>query len=359
MISLLETTIAAIIALGVLIFVHELGHFLVAKLMGVGVHTFSLGFGKKLLGRRFGETQYQLSAFPLGGYVKLVGESDTEFVSDQNLPRSFAAKSPLRRIAIVAAGPVFNLLFAYLLLVAIFLIGLPVLAPQIGSVLKDKPAAQAGLLAGDVIVAVNGTAVDRWNAFAEMVAASKGKPLSLEVARGSQHLSFRVIPAYMESKNLFGETITTPAIGVTYSGKTFKERLGPLAAVRKGTEKTIYMTSLMWQSLVKLAQGSIPFSNVGGPIMIVKLAGDKAAEGIVNYLAFLALFSINLGVLNLLPIPVLDGGHIFYFLLELLFRRPVNVRVRNISQKVGMAALLSLMVIAFYNDVLKYVLHLR
>jgi regulator of sigma E protease len=346
--------LSAIVVLGILIFVHELGHFIFAKLFGVGVEKFSLGFGPKLVGRKIGETEYQVSAFPLGGYVKMVGEGDDAELSDEEKARSFAEKPPFRRIAIVVAGPMFNLLFAMLIYITIFMIGVPVPTAKIGDVLKDKPAAHAGLKPNDVVIAINGKQVNQWEDFALVVAESKGGPVDLQVRRGAEVIPIHVVPESHTVKNLFGESVTSPVIGVTSSGETFTERLGPIDAIFKGSVQTWFYIKLTLLSLVKIIERVVSFDTLGGPIMIAVLSGQQAAAGAVNFFAFMALLSINLGVLNLLPIPVLDGGHLFFYLYELIFKKPFSMKTREIAQQVGLALLVSLMFFATYNDIARY-----
>jgi regulator of sigma E protease len=348
--------LSAIVVLGVLIFVHELGHFIFAKLFGVGVEKFSLGFGPKLIGRRLGETEYLISAFPLGGYVKMVGEMDASEVPEEELGRSFAAKPPLQRLVIVAAGPIFNLVFAYLVFILLYMVGVPAVTTKVGEVVRDKPAARAGLKTDDVITAINGKSVTRWDDFARVVAASKGRPVDLVVTRGGATLSFRISPESRTAKNLFGETVTTPVIGVVAAGETVTDRFPPHIAFLKGSAQTWTVIKVTVLSLVKLVERAIPLGTVGGPIMIAKMAGEQAQAGGVSFLAFMALLSINLGVLNLLPVPILDGGHIFFYSWELVFRRPVSLRSREIAQQIGLALLIGLMALAFYNDIARYFL---
>jgi regulator of sigma E protease len=350
------TIVSAIIVLGVLIFVHELGHFIFAKLFKVGVEKFSLGFGPKLVGKKIGETEYIVSAFPLGGYVKMVGENAEGELSPEDTARSFAAKPPLQRIAIVAAGPVFNLLFAYLVFIVVFLIGVPSATTRIGEVTEGKPAARAGIKGGDLVTSINGRQVSRWDDFARAIVESKGKPVVVQVLRGTTPLSFSILPESRTAKNLFGETVTSPVIGVVAAGETVIDRFGPGEAFVKGSLQTFNVIGLTVLSLVKLVERAIPLDTIGGPIMIVKMAGQQAAAGGVSYLAFMALLSVNLGVLNLLPVPILDGGHLFFYFWELLFRKPVSMKAREIAQQVGLVLLIALMVLAFYNDIARYVL---
>jgi regulator of sigma E protease len=369
----------AIIVLGILIFVHELGHFLLAKMLGVSVEKFSLGFGPKLFGKKIGETEYLLSAFPLGGYVKMFGEGG--FIEggeqdprpeDENAPtdetadpvlreltedekaRSFSHKPVLARIAIVMAGPVFNLVFAWFIFIILCMMGVPTVTTKIGEALKDKPAAKAGMLKDDVITAINNKPIKRWDQIAEGVAASKGAALTLSVKRSEQVLTFTITPEPRISKNLFGEQINGYAIGVASAGEVVTEHFNPFQAVIKGTEQTWKVIDLTFMSLVKMVQRVVPMDSVGGPIMIAKMAGEQASAGIAPFLAFMALLSVNLGVLNLLPVPVLDGGHLLFFFCELVFRRPVPQKIREYAQQVGMVLLLGLMVLAFYNDIIRY-----
>ena len=350
------TLLSAIVVLGVLIFVHELGHFFFAKLFKVGVEKFSLGFGPKLIGKKIGETEYLVSAFPLGGYVKMVGESTEGELCPDDQARSFAAKPPLQRIAIVAAGPVFNLLFAYVIFIAVFLIGVPSATTRIGEVVAGKPAASAGIKGGDLVTSINGKPVSRWDEFAKTIAESKGAPLAIQVQRSATTLSFTIVPENRTAKNIFGEAVTSPIIGVVAAGDTVVDRFGPGEAFVKGSFQTLNVIELTVLSLVKLVERAIPLETIGGPIMIAKMAGQQAAAGGVSYLAFMALLSINLGVLNLLPVPILDGGHLFFYFWELVFRKPVSMKTREIAQQVGLVLLIALMVLAFYNDITRYFL---
>ncbi|HIJ82495.1 MAG TPA: RIP metalloprotease RseP [Desulfuromonadales bacterium] len=368
-----------IVALGPLIFVHELGHFLLAKFFGVRVEKFSLGFGPKLFGRKFGETEYLLSAFPLGGYVKMFGEGgyieggevhttdgvdnvpadelplDTlREMTDEEKSRSFAHKPVHARICIVMAGPLFNLLFAWIIFILLCMTGVPAVTTKIGEAIKDKPAARAGIQKGDEIVAINGNPITRWEQIAEGVAASNGLPLTLTVKRESRNLSFAITPEPRVVKNIFGEKINSYAVGVASAGELMTEYFGPVQAVTKGTEQTWKVIELTGMSLVKMAQRIVPMDSVGGPIMIADMAGKMAESGGASFMAFIALISINLGILNLLPVPVLDGGHLLFFFVELIFRRPVPLKIREYGQQIGMAMLLGLMVLAFYNDIFRY-----
>ena len=351
---MLLAILSTIVVLGALIFVHELGHFIFAKLFNVGVEKFSLGFGPKLIGKKIGETEYLISSFPIGGYVKMIGEGAEGELSPEDKVRSFAEKPPLQRIAIVVAGPLFNLIFACLIFIVIYMVGVPTVTARIGEVVEGKPAARAGIKGGDRITSVNGKPVSRWEDFAKVIAESKGQRLTIQVMRGVTPISFSVVPESRTGKNLFGENVTSPMIGVVSSGETVIERVGPLDAAVKGISQTWIYIKLTVLSLVKIIEQAVSAETIGGPIMIAVLSGQQAAAGAVSFFAFMALLSINLGVLNLLPIPILDGGHLFFYLYEVIFRKPVSQKVKEVAQQIGLVLLISLMFFATYNDISRY-----
>ena len=350
--NLLYSIIAAVVGLGVLIVFHEFGHFLLAKLSGVGVLTFSVGFGPKLWVKKKGETEYALSAFPLGGYVKMVGEDPDEEVKAVDLERSFAHKSLLKRTAIVAAGPGFNLLLAVFLLMIVFLFyGVPVLSNLIGAVEPESPAAQAGLQKGDRIVAVGGQAVMAWDDLSSKIKQSAGRPLDLRVQRSGEQLAMTVQPRKREVKNIFGELKEDWMIGI--GSQVSIEKGDPGLAISKAFVQTYEYSKLTLIGLYKMITREVSPRNLGGPILIAQMAGQQAQEGIGSFLAFLAVLSINLGVLNLLPVPVLDGGHLFFFAVEAIIGRPVSIKYREKAQQVGIFLLLLLMIFAFANDIFR------
>lgn len=350
--NLLYSILAAVVGLGVLIVFHEFGHFLFAKLSGVGVLTFSVGFGPKLWVKKKGETEYALSAFPLGGYVKMVGEDPEEEVKAVDLERSFAHKSLLKRTAIVAAGPGFNLLLAVFLLMVVFLFyGVPVLSNLVGAVEPDSPAAQAGIQKGDRIVAVDGQAVTAWDDLSSAIKQSGGQPLALRVQRSGKEMAMTVQPRKREVKNIFGELKEDWMIGI--GSQVSIEKGDPGLAVSKAFIQTYEYSKLTLIGLYKMITREVSPRNLGGPILIAQMAGQQAQEGIGSFLAFLAVLSINLGVLNLLPVPVLDGGHLFFFAVEAIIGRPVSLKYREKAQQVGIFLLLLLMIFAFANDIFR------
>ena len=343
--------VSVVVLLGVLIFIHELGHFLMAKRAGVGVLKFSLGFGPRIAGRKIGETEYLLSLFPLGGYVKLLGESPGEELSEEDAKRSFLRQSVWKRILIVAAGPLFNVLLALVIFTGVNMIGLPVLTPEIGSLQEGSAAMEAGLKAGDRIVAMDGNAVTKWDEISEIVTAGKDKPLRISARRDSATLEFTVTPRPMKSRNLFGEEIDSFKIGISPSGHTVVERRNPLSAFGAGIRQTWIISKLTVVSLVKMIQGVVSPKTLGGPILIAQMAGAQAQEGVVQFLLFMALLSINLAVLNVLPIPVLDGGHLLFYGIELVTGREINIRWREMAQQVGFVLLILLMIFVFMMDI--------
>jgi len=354
---MLTSIVAAVIVLGLLILFHELGHFFVAKRVGVGVTKFSIGFGPVIFGRRVGRTEYALSAIPLGGFVKMVGEDPEEELSEADRAIAFQTQPLWKRAAIVLAGPAANLVFAFVafsLVAAIYGARVPSELAKVGGVIPNMPAAAAGLQAGDVILAVGDTPVEKWDKLAESTRASGSKPVALTLQRGETRVQVTLTPEERPDKNLFGETLGTAyVIGIERGFD--QEDVGIVTAIVTGAEQTAWWVQTLLMSIVKLLQGRIPTKEIGGPILIAQAAGEQARMGLEYLLHFMAVISINLGVLNLLPIPVLDGGHLLFFTLEAVMRRPLDLRHREIAQQVGLVVLLSLMVFAFYNDIARVI----
>jgi len=348
----MNSLFAFIIVLGILIFFHEFGHFIVARLFGVGVEKFSLGFGPRILGRKVGITDYRISAIPLGGYVKMVGEEPDAELEPEQVPISFTHKPVWQRILIVAAGPFFNVLLAALIFFLLFVsVGSYVLQPTVGEVGEATPAQKAGIQAGDRIAAINGQFVESWDDMAQVISESKGGPLRIVLEREGERIEVAVTPQLTETTNLFGEEISRYVIGITAAGDVVTRKLGLLEAFGQSFVQTWRVTELTVVSVVKIFQGAVSTKTLGGPIMIAQMAGQQAREGLTNLAFFTALISINLAILNILPIPVLDGGHLLFFMIEAVIGRPVNIRVREVAQQAGIFLLLLLMVYVFYNDI--------
>lgn len=345
-----------LVVLGILIFVHEFGHFIVARRLGVGVTKFSFGFGPKLAGIRRGETEYLVSAIPLGGYVKLVGENEGDEVSPGDREKAFYRKPVWVKMAVVAAGPVGNLLFAFLVFWVVFLGGVPTLTPKIGDVMPDTPAARAGLKAGDLVVRVGEKKIATWEELAAGIQASgAGKELPLTVRRGEKELRVTVLPEIREGRTIFGEKVDGPKIGVVASNEIIQRRINPVAAFGRAGEETGRIIHLTVLTVVKLVMRVIPSNTLGGPLLIAQIAGDQARQGVSPFVYFLGLLSVNLGILNLLPIPILDGGHLLFFSIEALRRKPLTPQARMMAQQVGLAVILMLTALVFYNDIARLI----
>ena len=430
--------------LAALIFVHELGHFLVARKVGVVVEKFSLGFGPKIFSFTQGGTEYLLCWIPLGGYVKMKGEEVGEESTDEK--GSFSAAPVLDRLAIAFAGPLFNILFAIAIYYCVYLVGVPALSPTVGIVKEESPALAAGLQTGDRILAIGDEKILYWEQLQKIVHVSPGRSLDFQVERSSgsivhvpitpiseqitdlfgdkenvgligitplvrniiyvkegtpadragiqegdillmvddttifgwgdlkeaaidkpgQALAFRILrdgteilttltPEAKIVKDLKGKSIEIGMLGIGMAGEMVKEKYGIFGAFKRAVDETRRLVYLIAVSIKKMIMGSIPADSIGGPILIFQIYGEQAEQGFNQLIRLTALLSINLGLINLLPIPILDGGHIFFFLVELLKGKPISEKNRERAQQVGLFMLLSLMVFAFYNDIMRII----
>jgi regulator of sigma E protease len=435
------TLIAGIVMLGILVFVHEFGHFCVAKLAGVKVLKFSLGFGPRLVSRQWGETEYMICAIPLGGYVQMLGEGGGEGgagaeLTPEERQRSFADKPVLHRTAIVAAGPLMNLLLPFLILPVAYMVGvqLPAFLESpacIGHVVADSEGYAAGFLAGDCIVAINDEKVDTWTDTSRTLISHAGSPLVFTLARGETTAEVTLTPkdggleglqslgllprqealvgatspgmpatsAGMQAGDRIVAIDDTPVtswydlkkmiqssggnpqtftverdgqvlhlsikpvrqetdgddylVGIVPHQESVYKRFGLFEAVRAGADRTVELVELTLVFIQKLFAGHVSSKNIGGPITVVQIAGQAAQTDLASILTILAFLSIQLGILNLFPIPILDGGHLFFNLFEIVLRRPLSMRVREIAQQVGLVLLILLMLLAFYNDIVR------
>jgi regulator of sigma E protease len=421
------TLIYFLIVIGILVFVHEFGHFIMAKRAGVRVEKFSLGMGPKIWGYKKGDTEYVLSALPLGGYVKMAGENPDE--EPTGAPDEFQSKTVWQRAKIAATGPLTNIVLAFLIMPLVFMVGTYSEGPaKVGFVEKGSPAELAGFQAGDVVEEINGRsindwtkalsliavnpgtdvtvmidrggekkaltlrpesatelkigmsglipdmpaeigklkpgfpaekagikaqdkilAVDRqtiyhWNQFSTLVKDSKGKTLTLEIAREGKRLAVSVTPVQDSGRYVIG---VEPAMHLVFKKYGFFESL------RLGFDKTLEAIDLTFITLKKLLTFSLSIKTLGGPVMIAQMSGQAASAGLSSFLSLLAMISISLGILNLLPIPVLDGGLILFLVIEAVRKKPVSRKVMEVSQSIGAAVLITLIAVVSYNDIVR------
>ena len=351
---MITTIWAFLLVLSGLILVHELGHFLVARGLGIRVLKFSIGFGNRLFGIVRNGTDYCVSALPLGGFVKMLGESPNEMVDPEDIKVSFSHRPVWQRALVVAAGPFSNFLFAWVIFFFILLIyGNPVLLPVIGEVNPGSPAMEAGIRPGDKIIEINGNPITSWDEVAHAIRTYGHRPLAITIHRDGRELDVVVTPRVNTVKNMFGEEVKAPLIGVTAAGNLRIEKIGLISGVIMAFERTWDLIVLTVKGFIKIFERAVPLSSLGGPILIAQMAGQQAELGLLNLFYFMALLSINLGFLNLLPIPVLDGGHLLFFAFEAIKGSPLNPRQMEYAQKAGFVILGLLMFIVFYNDIMR------
>lgn len=357
------SALLAALLFGVLIFVHELGHFVFAKLSNVKVLKFSLGFGPRVFGRKIGETEYMVSALPLGGYVKMYGEDIGDEVEIKDFERSFKAQKLWKKAMIVLAGPLFNILLTFGLYTSLLAVGIEVpvpdlknLMPIVDEVDPAYPAAAAGIQKGDKIVRIDDTEINTWIDIINVVGMNPGKSLGFMVQRGSELRKFTIAPLAVQQTDKSGKTISIGRIGIRKTGRglyTIVESSSFLDAPGQGAYATYKMGTVIFDSLWMTLSGEISFKNLGGPISIFTESSKAASAGAITYFLFMALVSVNLGVLNILPIPVLDGGHLLFMAVEAVRGKPVSDTAIAISQRIGIALLLALMALVMYNDMFR------
>ncbi|HIO96034.1 MAG TPA: RIP metalloprotease RseP [Campylobacterales bacterium] len=349
----------SLIVLSFLIFFHELGHFLMARFFGVRVDVFSIGFGKKILTKQIGETQWSLSAIPLGGYVKMKGQDDSDPKAISHDHDSYTSKRPWQKIIILLAGPFANFFVAFMLYFGASQIGTHLsplfnyshyIPATIGNFSEDSPAKTSNMQVGDVILTINNIPISSWEEVGETIQKFDGT-LQFLVLRDQQRLYFDVTPTIKLQKNRFGEELQRKLIGIAPKAPEQKLSFTPLEGITFAWNETLHASSLIFQSVQKLVSGAVDSDQLGGIISIVDITSKASESGILALLFFTALISVNLGVLNLLPIPALDGGHIVFNLYEMISGKAPNKEVMYRLTLVGWGLLLSLMLLGLYNDI--------
>lgn len=339
-----------ILSLGVLILVHEWGHFILARINGIFVDEFSIGFGPKIIAKKWGSTLYKICLLPLGGYVKMKGESPEEQTEDViNAPDSFAAKTVPQRLSVVLAGPMMNIIMCFLLLPAALMVGVHEMSMEdgpavVGHVVPGGPADVAGIVAGDKIVALQTKPITGWNNFVESVQKQGWLPLALRLQRNNETVNTILISQYDASAHRH-------MIGIQRGDiPTELKRYAPMQAIKMGFEEGVGLTKMTFSILGRLFTGDLSYKSLSGPLGIAKASSVVAKKGVGDFLHFLAFLSLQLGILNLLPIPVLDGGHVVFMAIEAVRRRPLSAKFRGMAQMVGVVLLLTLMLAVTIND---------
>jgi len=341
----------ALIVLSVIVFFHELGHFTVARLMGVRVDVFSIGFGKKIYSKMIGQTEWSVSIIPLGGYVKMKGQDDTDPTKISYDEDSYNSKKPWQRILILVAGPFANFLFAFILYMIIANIGVPKLLPIVGKVGADTPAMSAKLQKDDKILSVNGTKILYWEEIGKNINSIKNGDIDLIIERSHREIELILTPKIIEDKNIFEEPIKRRIIGISPSGDSVEVVFGFIGGVVYAWNETKKASVLIFTSVEKLLTGAVSTDKLGGVITIVDVTSKASSAGILSLLFFSALISVNLGVLNLFPIPALDGGHIMFNVYEIIRGKAPSDNALYYMTVAGWVMLFGLMFLGLYNDI--------
>lgn len=345
-------TLISLLILGLLILVHEAGHFVVARRVGVRILRFSIGFGPRVFTWKRGETEYTLSLIPLGGYVKMAGEHHSERTHQ---PGEYLAQPIGTRAAIVFAGPFVNYLLAVLTLWVVFVAGFPELRPVVGRLIEDMPAQAAQIQEGDEIVAIGEEAVRTWEEMTAIIHRSTQIPLRLHVVREGRERTITVVPQTKETKDLYGRPQTIGQIGIAPSGAVTMTRVGPLTAIGRTFAKQGEWCASMGLALWSIISGRITMKeSLTGPIGIIILTSEAVYLGFTTLLYLVSLFSLSLAIFNVLPIPILDGGHLLFLGLEQLRGTPVSVTVQERAAQLSLVALTSLIILVCVNDIQRF-----
>jgi len=349
--------IIALLALSALVFFHELGHFSAARFFGVKVERFSIGFGKVLYKKEWAGTEWAFAPILLGGYVKMKGQDDTNPLAKNSDPDSYNSKKPWQRIIILLAGPLANIVLAFFIYLIVAINGAPInsatdfITPVVGKVMPNTPAQKANLQENDKIIEINGVKIKYWYELKEQIQLQK-PPINLTIIRDGKTINVTLIPKIEDKTNEFNETIKRKFIGIAPKIPDVKAvHFNFLEAINYAFYETKKATFMITKGVQKISTGEVDSKNIGGAITIFDLLIKFAKEGYLYLLFIMALLSVNLGVLNLLPIPALDGGHIMFNLYEMVTKKEPSERVLYTLTLMGWFFLISLMVFGMYNDV--------
>lgn len=353
-----------LVALTVIVFIHELGHFLVARWCGVDVEAFSIGFGREIFGwnDRHG-TRWKVGWIPLGGYVRFRGDANAASMPDAEAlerakqePGNFHGKAVWQRALVVAAGPAANFILAIAIFAGAFMvIGKPVIEPRVDEVLAGSAAAQAGIRSGDVILSVDGGAITDFSDLQQAVMSRAGEPLAVVISRNGERRELTVTPQLREEPDNFGGKIRIGLLGVKRDpmGPIRYERMGPVRALEAGVQRTWFIVHATFSYIGKLFTGRESPDQLGGPIAMAKAAGDAASIGFSQFVAVIAFLSVSIGLLNLFPIPMLDGGHLVYYAVEAVRGRPLGETAQEWGFRIGFSLVIMLMLVGTWNDLVR------
>ncbi|KPK39939.1 MAG: hypothetical protein AMJ78_07725 [Omnitrophica WOR_2 bacterium SM23_29] len=345
--------LAVAVVFSIIILVHEYGHYLVARRVGVKIEVFSFGFGPTLFSFKRNDIEYRISAIPFGGYVKMAGDDPTQ--ERKGEPWEFLSQSVGNRLKIIFAGPLLNYILGFILFSLVFYMGYPTLSTRIGGLLDGYPAKESGVQTGDKIIAIDGKLVRHWEEITEIIHKKAERSLTLTLDRNGSRVIVILKPKVKSTKDLLGRAIKVGLIGIAPSEKIEYVRYGMLKSFGLGFERLMKITVLTYQGLWRILTGALSFKeSAAGPIGIFNIMVSAARIGIIPLLHLTAYLSALLTIFNILPIPVLDGGHMMFLFLEKLRGKPVSRKTQEIATQVGMAFLIALMLFVSYNDILRF-----
>lgn len=348
------TAIIVLIVFSVLVVIHEAGHLIAAKRFGIGVEVFSVGMGKKLFGVKVGGTEYRVSLFPIGGYCKMAGEDPNEA---KGMEHELGSKPPGHRFWVMVAGSLTNYVFAFILFSVIFMMGVPTLSNKVGELLQGYPAQSAGIVKGDRIVEINGMKIKYWDdvLLAIKEGSSKETPLNIKLERNASMLDLKVQPKISEMTNIFGQKISRPMLGIGPENEILSVSYGPVKAIQLGGEKLIETTVMTYKMIWLVLTGGVQVKDsLSGPIGIVYFIKEAAHMGMIPLLIITAHLSLALAIFNLLPFPVLDGGHVIFLLIEKLRGKPISIRAQEAITNVALVFLITFAVFVSWQDVKRF-----